>query len=143
MSKCAKCPAGYIATGDKNNKCILCTQKMFDNNEEMKSNPLAIHKVISNYNDIYMKFQKVHEKYATHTFIKSNYNYAKNDPSTLKSTLDTAQKDYKNSIINMTKTIRGKKKNEVEMEKCVISLIPLVYPVYSSLYPFLLFPFHF
>jgi hypothetical protein len=114
-----------------------------DNNEEMKSNPLAIHKVISNYNDIYMKFQKVHEKYATHTFIKSNYNYAKNDPSTLKSTLDTAQKDYENSIINMTKTIRGKKKNEVEMEKCVISLIPLVYPVYSSLYPFLLFPFHF
>jgi len=33
MFKCAKCPAGYIATGDKNNKCILCTQKMFDNNE--------------------------------------------------------------------------------------------------------------
>lgn len=33
MGKCAKCPAGYIAMGDKNDKCTLCTEEMFKNNE--------------------------------------------------------------------------------------------------------------
>jgi hypothetical protein len=33
MFKCSKCPAGYIANNDKNDKCFLCTQEMFKNNE--------------------------------------------------------------------------------------------------------------
>ena len=33
MPKCNKCPAGYIATGDKNDHCTLCTEIMFNNNE--------------------------------------------------------------------------------------------------------------
>ena len=33
MAKCTKCPSGYIATGDKNDHCTLCTETMFNNNE--------------------------------------------------------------------------------------------------------------
>ena len=33
MSKCNKCPAGYIGTSDKNEKCQLCTIDMFNKNE--------------------------------------------------------------------------------------------------------------